>query len=75
MYWSCDETLMMDNNLIYEGMTYISMYLKFSTATDNYNYPPCRIHDLVVLQVNYLNATITLQWTAPGSDMDNGAGK
>ncbi|RDD39812.1 Calcium-activated chloride channel regulator 2 [Trichoplax sp. H2] len=44
--------------------------INYTAAIDNY--PPCRIHDLTVLQVNYRNATIALQWTAPGSDMDTG---
>lgn len=36
-------------------------------------YPPSRITDLRVTNVDVANTKITLQWTAPGNDFDSGA--
>ncbi|KAJ8047303.1 Calcium-activated chloride channel regulator 1 [Holothuria leucospilota] len=35
-------------------------------------YPPCKIIDLRVKAVSYENRTVTLQFTAPGNDLDSG---
>ncbi|XP_078695048.1 calcium-activated chloride channel regulator 1-like [Branchiostoma floridae x Branchiostoma belcheri] len=34
--------------------------------------PPSRVDDLVVVEVSYTNATVTLSWTALGDDFDQG---
>ena len=37
-------------------------------------YAPSRINDLKVTAVSYDNLTVTLEWTAVGSELDSGTG-
>lgn len=38
-------------------------------------FPPGTVIDLRVTASSFENKTVTLMWTAPGDDLDNGAGK
>ena len=38
-------------------------------------YPPGRVVDLKVIAIEVYNMTVTLQWTAPGDDLDSGKGE
>ncbi|XP_077986346.1 calcium-activated chloride channel regulator 1-like, partial [Glandiceps talaboti] len=46
-------------------------YVDWSDPNDD-PFPPARITDLRVIDTSYDNATVTLQWTATGDDMDKG---
>ena len=37
--------------------------------------PPGQVTDLVLLERFRSNNTLTVQWTAPGADLDQGTGK
>ena len=39
------------------------------------SYPPSRVVDLKVVAMEFYNMTVTLQWTAPGDDLDSGKGE
>ncbi|XP_006812944.1 calcium-activated chloride channel regulator 4-like [Saccoglossus kowalevskii] len=42
------------------------------TVSDDDEFPPSRIADLRVTGTSYDDQTITLEWTAPGNDLDKG---
>ncbi|XP_077986468.1 calcium-activated chloride channel regulator 1-like [Glandiceps talaboti] len=46
-------------------------YVDWSDPNDD-PFPPARITDLRVIDTSYDNATVSLQWTATGDDMDKG---
>ena len=37
--------------------------------------PPGQVTDLVLMKRFRANHTVTIQWTAPGADLDQGTGK
>ena len=37
--------------------------------------PPARVTDLVLLKRSRANNTVTVSWTAPGADLDQGTGE
>nr|XP_002731901.1 PREDICTED: calcium-activated chloride channel regulator 4-like [Saccoglossus kowalevskii] len=43
------------------------------TVSDDDEFPPSRITDLRVTETSYDDQTVTLEWTAPGNDLDKGA--
>ena len=39
------------------------------------NYPPGRVTDLKVVAVQFNKMSVTIEWTAPGEQLDQGTGK
>jgi hypothetical protein len=42
--------------------------------TPSYSYPPSRVTDLKVVATEVDSTSLTIEWTAPGQELDNGTG-
>ena len=56
-------------------LTYCCEKVIGSAVNIDDNFPPARVTDLQVVSMNADNMTITIRFTAPGSELDEGIGK
>jgi hypothetical protein len=66
------------NVISYLKINFRIAYFNFSLKVDNVSkpgvdvYPPSQVRDLKVVSMNVNQMSMTIEWTAPGDDLDKG---